>query len=73
MFIELRAQQGIQNMWQQERNEGLGKKEEEKDELSFVVQLLSCVRLSVCDHMGCSMPGFPVLYHLLELTQTHVH
>ena len=23
--------------------------------------------------MGCSTPGFPVLHHLLELTQTHVH
>ena len=22
---------------------------------------------------GCSMPGFPVHYHLLELAQTHVH
>ena len=23
--------------------------------------------------MNCSMPGFPVLHHLLELAQTHVH
>ena len=23
--------------------------------------------------MGCSMPGFPVLHHLLELAQIHVH
>ena len=23
--------------------------------------------------MDCSMPGFPVLYHLLELAQIHVH
>ena len=23
--------------------------------------------------MDCSTPGFPVLHHLLELTQTHVH
>ena len=23
--------------------------------------------------MNCSMPGFPVLHHLLELTQTHAH
>ena len=23
--------------------------------------------------MNCNMPGFPVLYHLLELAQTHVH
>ena len=26
-----------------------------------------------CDPMDCSMPSFPVLYHLLELAQTHVH
>ena len=26
-----------------------------------------------CDPMDCSMPSFPVLHHLLELTQTHVH
>ena len=25
------------------------------------------------DHMDCSTPGFPVLHHLLELAQTHVH
>ena len=35
------------------------------------VQLLSCVWL--WDPMDCSMPGFPVLHHLLELAQTHVH
>ena len=23
--------------------------------------------------MDCSLPGFPVLYHLLEFAQTHVH
>ena len=26
-----------------------------------------------CDPMDCSTPDFPVLHHLLELTQTHVH
>ena len=26
---------------------------------------------AVCDPMDCSMPGFPVLYHLLEFAQTH--
>ena len=36
-----------------------------------VVQLLSHVRL--CDPMDCSMPGFPVLHHLLELAHTCVH
>ena len=23
--------------------------------------------------LDCSMPGFPVLYHILEFAQTHVH
>ena len=26
-----------------------------------------------CDPMDCSTPGFPVLYHLPELAQTHVN
>ena len=29
--------------------------------------------LTLCNPMDCSMPGFPVLYHLPELVQTHVH
>ena len=29
--------------------------------------------LTLCDPMDCSMPGFPVLHHLLELFQTHVY
>ena len=29
---------------------------------------------ALCDHMDCSMPGFPVQNHqLLELIRTHVH
>ena len=28
---------------------------------------------TLCDPMDCSTPGFPVLHHLPELTQTHVH
>ena len=28
---------------------------------------------TLCDPMDCSMPDFPVLHHLLELAQTHVH
>ena len=36
-----------------------------------VVQSLSCPRL--CDPMDCSMPGFPVLHHLLELAQTYLN
>ena len=29
--------------------------------------------LTLCNPMNCSMPGFPVLHHLLEPAQTHVH
>ena len=36
---------------------------------SFVAQ--SCSTL--CNPLDYSMPGFPVLHHLLELAQTHVH
>ena len=28
---------------------------------------------TLCDPTNCSMPDFPVLHHLLELAQTHVH
>ena len=28
---------------------------------------------TLCNPMDCSTPGFPVLHHLSELTQTHVH
>ena len=44
--------------------------------LSFLI----CFRCSVtqlyptlCNLMDCSMPGFPVFYHLPELARTHVH
>ena len=30
-------------------------------------------RPTVCDPMGCSVPGFPVLHYLPEFAQTHVH
>ena len=38
--------------------------------MSFLVTK-SC--LTLCDPMHCSTPGFPVLPHLPEFTQTHVH
>ena len=28
---------------------------------------------TLCDPTDCRMPGLPVLHHLLELAQTHVH
>ena len=30
-------------------------------------------RLTLCDPMDCSIPGFPVLHYLPEFAQTHVH
>ena len=36
--------------------------------------LLSCWScLTLCNPMDCSMPGFPVLYHLPEFVQKHAH
>ena len=35
------------------------------------VQLQSC--LTLCNPVDCSMPCFPVLHHLLELAQAHIH
>ena len=29
--------------------------------------------LTLCDPINCSRPAFPVLHHLLEFAQTHVH
>ena len=29
--------------------------------------------LTLCDHMGCRTPDFPVLHYLPEFAQTHVH
>ena len=43
-------------------------------ELSSCLLLLvtkSC--LTLCDPRDCSTPGFPVLHHLQEFAQTHVH
>ena len=35
--------------------------------------LVTQLCLTLCSPMDCSMPGFPVLHHLPELAQTHVH
>ena len=48
-------------------------------QLLYSVVFVSCCDLvaksclTPCDHMNCSLPGFPVLHYLLELPQTHVH
>ena len=42
--------------------------------LWYTVLFLSCSVVSdLCDPMDCSSPGFPVLSHLLEFAQIHVH
>ena len=35
--------------------------------------LVAQSRQNLCDPMDCNVPGFPVLHHLLEFVQTHVH
>ena len=40
-------------------------------QLVFSSVAQSC--LTLCDPMGCNMPVFPVLQHLPEFAQTHVH
>ena len=44
-------------------------------ESSMVVVCCSVAQscLALCNHMGSSTPGFPVLHHVPEFTQTHVH
>ena len=46
-----------------------------KEEFERMVCLCSVAQscLTLCDPMDCSMPGFPVLHHVLELAQIHVH
>ena len=41
--------------------------------LSFCYSVYYQSYLTLCDHMDYSTPGFPVLHHLLEPAQTHVH
>ena len=43
--------------------------------VTYVVVHCSAIRLcpTLRDPMDCSTPGFPVLHHLPEFTQTHVH
>ena len=42
---------------------------------STITSLFSVAKssLTLCNPMDCSMPGFPVLYHLPEFAQIHVH
>ena len=39
----------------------------------MVVVVKSLSHVQLCHPVNCSTPGFPVLHHLLEFAQTHVH
>ena len=41
--------------------------------LDFCCCSVTQLCLTICNPMDCSTPGFPVLHHLLEVAQTHVH
>ena len=41
--------------------------------LEHILLLFNPCHVWLCDPMDCSTPGFPVLHHLLERAQTHVH
>ena len=53
------------------QSETMGWEGSGKSSVQFSSVAQSCPTL--CDPMDCSTPGFPVLDHLLELAQTHVH
>ena len=46
---------------------------ESKDILGRTCHSVAKSCLTLCDPMDCSLPAFPVLLHLPELAQTHVH
>ena len=39
----------------------------------YVIVVLSLSHVRLCNPMDCSTPGLPVLHHLPELAQTHIH
>ena len=69
--------------WRQGQGQGLGKLGDKRGLIYLKVnggltQNVCCCsfsqsRLTLCTSMDCSTPGFPVLHHLLEFAQTHVH
>ena len=65
LHISMKQHAGSRVGWRSYRNRV------ESQQLSSV-QALSRVP-TLCDPIDCSMPGLPVHYQLLELTQTHVH
>ena len=69
--------------WRQELGQGLGKLGEKRGLIYLKVnggltQNVCCCSfaqscLTLCNSMDCSTPCYPVLHHLLEFAQTHVH
>ena len=53
----------------------LGREHERAVKCHLALLLCSAAQscLTLCDPTDCSTPGFPVLHHLSELAQTHVH
>ena len=47
--------------------------EHNKLNLSIFVVVQSLIHVRLSNPMDCSMPGFPVIHHLPEFAQTHVH
>ena len=39
----------------------------------WVLLFSHSVMSTLCNPLDCNLPGFPVLYHLHELAETHVH
>ena len=50
-----------------------GRRWESKVKRPFCCYLVAQSCLTLCDPMDCSTLGFPILHHLPELAQTHVH
>ena len=44
-----------------------------RDWAGAVVAVQSLSRVRLCNSMGWSTPGFPILHRLPEFAQTHVH
>ena len=51
----------------------LFEKKENEVELIYSCSSVAHSCPTLCDPKNCSTPGLPVLHHLLELAQTHVH
>ena len=39
----------------------------------FSHSVMCHLKVTLCDPMDCSMPGFPVFHHLPKFAQIHVH